>query len=118
MASSSPPAPHPPPHPPSPPLNLYLIELPDDRCGYNYYDACVVADYYDACVVAAESDKAARMIHPASRSMDYSYDTASHTWWSGSGGWPDRIEDLKVTFLAVADPSVQRGVVLASFNEG
>jgi hypothetical protein len=80
-------------------LNLYHVCLPEGtHLGY---------DTYDSMVVAAASSDEARKIHPA-----------------GLDGWgfgwiaQDQINELVVTALGSALPTVEAGVIVASFNAG
>lgn len=78
-------------------MNLYLIAQ-DENTGY---------DTYDSAVVCAESEDDARQIHPFFRNPEW--DTFS---------WCSSPEHVEVKFLGVADPSIQRGVICASYNAG
>ena len=79
-------------------MNLYLIS----QSVNNYYDT------YDSAVVAADSEDAARGIHP------------SETDWDGKsklyGSWCAK-EDVTVRFIGTAAENIS-GVVCASFNAG
>jgi hypothetical protein len=78
---------------------LFLYKLTqDDRTGY---------DTYDSCVVAAESKEAARQFNP-----DGEWDAEWAMAWASS---PDLVT---VQLLGVADPSIEAGIILASFNAG
>ena len=80
-------------------MNLYLLSqtVNDDY------------DTYDSCVVAALSEDDARTIHPYdSPYKDESWDAS--TWASPN--------DVMVAFVGVADSSIARGVICASFNAG
>ncbi|AQG98640.1 hypothetical protein A9R05_07435 [Burkholderia sp. KK1] len=78
-------------------MNLYLIAQ-EQMTGY---------DTFDSAVVAAESEDDARLIHPYFRDDDWDITV----WCTG----PEHVE---VKFLGVADPSIPRGVICASFNAG
>jgi hypothetical protein len=75
-------------------MNLYLIS---QVVNQDY-------DTFDAAVVCAESEQDARLIHP-----------------EGPDGWESMwapVDKVEVKFLGSADPSVEAGVVCASFNAG
>ena len=93
-------------------MNLYLLTQDTVR-GY---------DTYDSCVVCAESEEEAQKIVPCSyyqyidgvlcdtiigRPID-KYDL----------GWPSHQSEVKVKLIGIADPSVEKGVVIASYNAG
>lgn len=85
-------------------LNLYHVAIPNTiRVGY---------DMYDSMVVCASSVDDARQIHPC--------DVYPITAWGYFGDWirPEQISELIVEELGPALPSVQPGVILASFNAG
>lgn len=65
-------------------------------------------DTYDSCIVCAESEDLARLINPASRGWSESY----------MAGWCNTPEQVTVERIGIAKPSLQIGVVLASFNGG
>lgn len=96
------------------PLGLYLLTQTANR---NY-------DTYDACIVVAESEEAARGIHPSG--SEYEYRERDGWGRRGRGGdyWLDdrawaRPEAVTVTRIGTADPSFKAGtVVCASFNAG
>jgi hypothetical protein len=75
-------------------LRLYLLSQ-SDRVGWGTYDSCVVA---------AENEEDALTINPAS-----GWDSDA---WASS---PDRVT---AKFLGVADNTVVRDIVIASFNAG
>ena len=78
-------------------MNLYLLRQTVND-GY---------DTFDSCVVAAESEDDAQTIHPYdSPYKDESWDAS--TWASSN--------DVRAVFVGVADPSIARGVICASFN--
>ena len=72
-------------------MNLYLISQTFSRD----YDA------YDAAVVCAESEQDARLTKP----VEYVFESM----WAPA-------DAVEVKFLGPADPSVEAGVVLASFK--
>lgn len=83
-------------------MNLYLVSQDRNR---DY-------DTYDSMVVAAETEEAARLIHPSVY--------ASDEWWNNKGfvsDWamPDRVQ---VDLIGTATPETQPGVICASFNAG
>lgn len=98
-------------------MNLYLISQEENQS----YDT------YDSAVVAAESESEARTIDPANSDY-YEWDTESESWQfvyhdgtkikQKRGDWANRLENIKVTLLGKADPSIKKGVVCASFNAG
>ena len=77
-------------------INLYLISQ-DENQGY---------DTYDSAVVAAESEDAARQIHP------------SDGWDCAFGTWCKTPEAVTVVFIGTAAPHVLPGIVVSSFNAG
>ena len=81
-------------------MNLYLLTQSQEN-GY---------DTYDSCVVCAENEDKARLIRPRG-DWGGSYSFSSRCW----ARTPDNV---KVEFIGVASPSVEEGVVLASFNAG
>lgn len=92
-------------------VNLYIIKRPADNVDW---------EEWIAAVVAAESESAARLIHP---SGDDFYDASSwspawheRTGYQAFGGWIAPHE-VVVEFLAVASPSQRAGVVLGA-NRG
>lgn len=64
------------------------------------------ADTYDAAIVAAESEDAARRIHPNRMPL---------SWRFGQGSWCPP-EQVKVELIGEARDGLRSGVVLASFN--
>lgn len=83
-------------------MNLYLISQ----------DVNTDWDSYDLAVVIAESKDDARTIHPGGSHYE------SHPYKGYySYSWTDQ-ENVQVKFLGVADKSLSRGVVCASFNGG
>ncbi len=82
-------------------MNLYLIE----QSINNHYDT------FDSAVVQAKSTEEARNIHPAGCS-DFLPDEYKYSDWA-------KPEDVKVTFLGTATPSLNQPVVIcSSFNAG
>ncbi len=80
-------------------MNLYLIYQNEN----NDYDT------YDSVVVCAESEEEARDIHPNQYSRE-------RKEWS-TDDWCLK-ENVKARYLGVADISLEKGVVCASFNAG
>lgn len=81
-------------------MNLYQVTRLDNG-GY---------DSYDSFIVCCESEDVARKTHPSSTTWDDDY---SHGWVKLS-----KIGNLEVEFLGTADPKIEEGVILASFNAG
>ena len=78
-------------------MNLYLIS---QTVNQDY-------DTYDSAVVCAESELDARLIHPDGPGERFEWE---YMWAP--------VDKVEVKFLGTADPSVEAGVVLASFNAG
>lgn len=97
------------------PLLLWLITQTRNK-GY---------DTYDSCVVAAASAEEAKKIHPRG---DRFWDgggwadkdgNRSPSWMASDGfGWARDAEDVTATLIGIADSTIKRGVVCASFNAG
>jgi len=79
-------------------MNLYLLTQKVNT-GY---------DTYDSCVVAAESAEVARTIQP--RGLHFEPDDSFSEWAPP--------EYVACTIIGIADESVERGVICASFNAG
>lgn len=81
-------------------MNLYLIYRND------------IADYdtYDSAIVCAESEEEAVKIHPNGDFFD--------TGWRWREEWVENPSLVKCRKIGVADKSIEKGVVLASFNAG
>jgi hypothetical protein len=77
-------------------MNLYLISQ-DFNNGH---------DSYDSAVVCAKNEEAASKIPP----------NGGDAWpeW----GWASHPSQVQVQYLGVAGPSIQAGVICASFNAG
>jgi hypothetical protein len=88
-------------------MNLYLISQ-DTNNGY---------DTYDSAVVCAESEDAARHIHPAhsNNSWLWGHDEGPLEWDASDWTTPGLVT---VKLLGTAAPGMERGVVCASFNAG
>jgi len=80
-------------------MNLYLISQNVNR-GW---------DTYDSAVVAAESEEAARSIHPGKANWDGKSEMYG-TWCAK--------EDVYARLIGKAARGIQPGVVCASFNAG
>ena len=99
--------------------NLYLVSRPDsDRIGY---------DEYDSMVVAAESEVAARLIHPRSGG-EWRRVGILGGYWVGrdqaeDDDWADKTwappATLVVVMIGVAITDIESGTVIcSSFNAG
>lgn len=80
-------------------MNLYLIWVKED--DVDRYDT------FDSAVVCAENIDEARHIHPTgdqNRWVD--------RWWC----WVDNPDKVYVKLIGKADATIEKGVVLASFN--
>lgn len=97
-------------------MNIYLIQQKANT-GY---------DTYDAAVVAAESQEAARRIHPGN--LDHSkrtWDEQKSCWVDSRGErveffltWADHIDQVSVIKIGVAKEEIEAGEILSSFNAG
>ena len=89
-------------------LNLYRVSQ-----GYKGYDT------YDSAVVAAENAEDAKTIHPRGLNWDDpNWDNeASIPWRWAKREWTEP-ENVSVEYLGVADESIERGAVCASYNAG
>lgn len=89
-------------------MNLYLIS---QSVNQDY-------DTYDSAVVAADSEQAARYIHPTMKSPVVSWELAIQDWWSGGFGYHNwaHPKDVQVKLIGTTDLPV--GVICASFNAG
>lgn len=81
------------------PLRLWLLK----QTVNNDYET------YDSCIVAAPDADTARMVRPDGCGWH-----EEHFWTA----WMFKPEDITVRLIGTADPSVESGVVLASFNAG
>ena len=81
-------------------MNLYLLEQ----------DVNMDWDTYDSVIVCAESEEEAVKIHPNGDFFD--------TGWRWRDAWVENPSLVKCQKIGVADKSVEKGVVLASFNAG
>ena len=93
-------------------MNLYKISQ-DVNNGY---------DTYDAAIVAAESEDAARALHPDEfrNSLESSYraDWPEDNDYDGTWLSPTRRHLIRVELIGVASDHLKPGIVLASFNAG
>ena len=85
-------------------MNLYRISQSENR---NY-------DTYDSAVVAADSPEDAQGIHPG----DYGEGEWTPAYHGQQGTWVWDKSKVTVELIGMADPSIKRGVILASFNAG
>jgi hypothetical protein len=83
-------------------MNLYLISRPGP---YSY-------DEYEGAVVAAESEEAARRIHPNGAP----WDEAERIWSSSYGGGWTYPENVSAHFLGVAANGTEAGVILDKYT--
>lgn len=81
-------------------MNLYLLE--QDINGY--------WDTYDSAIVCAESEAEAVKIHPDGDFFD--------SGWTSTDDWVETPSKVKCKKIGVADKSIEKGVILASFNAG
>lgn len=81
-------------------MNLYLLTR------YDYADY----DTYDSVIVCAESKEEAVKINPDGDFFDIG--------WRWMGDWVENPSQVKCRKIGVADKSIEKGVVLASFNAG
>jgi len=100
-------------------LNLYLIS----QTVNNDYET------FDRAVVAARDEEDAKSIHPLSSWLDMSdIPTVTPTareakeerekkGYNSDDTWTIR-ENVKVRFIGIVSPDVERGVICASFNAG
>ena len=79
-------------------MNLYLCSQ-DSKDDY---------DTYDSFICAASDEREARLTSPE---HNYSFDQSRHVWCVS----PDLVT---VKLIGVADKSIEKGVVCASFNAG
>ena len=102
-------------------MNLYLLTQDTVR-GY---------DTFDSCVVCAESEEEAQTMVPDTYSLEFDdklrYQYRDGILWDTEYeetadedvvGRPSHQSDVKVKLIGVAEPSVEKGIVIASFNAG
>jgi len=87
-------------------MNIYRIWQTENIC----YDT------FDSAVVIAESEDAARKIHPFSSIDDYQDSDEEN--WDLNGSWVPHPNMVSVMLIGVAKEGSERGVVCASFNAG
>lgn len=80
-------------------MKLYLLK----QNVLNHYDT------YDSCIVCANSKRDAINIRPDGE------DWNKINWFSQ---WPFKKSDIVCTEIGIANPNLERGVVLSSFNAG
>ena len=103
-------------------MNLYLLTQ-DAVTGYNTYDSCVVC---------AESEEEAQTMIPDTFRLEFN-DTPRYKYIHGIlwdveygeepaneyvAGWPSHQSEVKVKLIGIAEPSVEKDVVIASYNAG
>ena len=81
-------------------MNLYLLTQ-DVNVGWNTYDSAIVC---------AESEAEAVKFHPDGTFFD--------SMWLATYDWVKIPSDVKCKKIGVADDSIEKGVVLDSFNAG
>lgn len=89
-------------------MNLYKLSFDSSRARYvDRYD------YYDSLVVIAKDKDEARLIHP------YNFSSSRRNCWQ-SNCWVHSPEEVIVTYLGVADPSLnsENPIIITSFNAG
>ena len=101
-------------------MNIYLVSQDINR---NY-------DTYDSFVCIAESEDAARMMHPSKYVTHINNNTWMGTYSSGvkkgqeyvmgNDTWVsvETAKTLPVKLIGIAEPSQVAGIILASFNAG
>ena len=92
-------------------MNLYLLSQNESK-GW---------DTYDSAIIAAESEEEARKICPSGRYEwrdGWCYDYLPTRRYCPRSDWANDIANISVKLIGVADPTVVRGVILASFNAG
>ena len=85
-------------------MNLYLL-WQEENMGY---------DTYDSCIVCAENIDEACKIHPANFQ---GFDTIKVDDEMYNNEWAAE-ENIYCRLIGKADPSIPKGLVLASFNAG
>lgn len=101
-------------------MNIYRISQ-DERGGY---------DTFDAAIVAAESEDAARRIHPsedcyspescewARKNYHWRDEGPNEKWTYAYSSWASRPDKVRAELLGTAVEGTPEGVLLASFNAG
>ena len=82
-------------------MNIYKLTRPD-TCGY---------DEYDSVIVAAKNEDDAKTIHPSHPGLPVTDDEVQYDSWV-------RLSKVQVELIGIANPSIPRGVICASFNAG
>lgn len=83
-------------------MNLYKISIPKELQDY---------DMYSNAVVCAESEEDAKTIHPNDNEF-INVESGGYTSWAFTK------DQITVQLIGIADPSIPRGVVCASFHAG
>jgi hypothetical protein len=88
-------------------------------------------DTYDSAIVCAENELEASRFHPGI--FDFSEEHNSWGFKAGTGAigrerkefeafdtldWATKPSQVKVEYIGIADKSIQKGIVLSSFNAG
>jgi hypothetical protein len=79
---------------------------------------CCDYDTYDAVVVAAETEEAAKRIRPNGTIINDEEYSESEDEDSAWGSWPEHTRYITAECLGEAEPEIEAGVILASFNAG
>lgn len=80
-------------------MNLYLI-WQEENMGY---------DTFDSAIVCAENIDEARHIHPSGN---------QNRWIDTQWDWADNPDQVYAKLIGKADTTIEKGVVLSSFNAG
>lgn len=80
---------------------MKLWKISQVSCGW---------DAYDSAVVAAETEDAAKRIHPHGGQLRVS--------WELAGMWASHPEDVECEYLGEAKDGTPSGVICASYNGG
>jgi len=92
-------------------MNLYLLSQNESK-GW---------DTYDSAIVAAENEEEARKICPSGMyewHNGWCYHFNDRPLYRSRSDWANDIANISIKLIGVADPTVVRGVILASFNAG
>lgn len=81
-------------------LRLFLLTQQEN----NSYDT------FDSIVVAAQTEDDARQIHP--------YGLWEKKYTGSSSAWASSPKKVDVQLLGVAEPDIESGIILRSFNAG
>lgn len=97
----------------------------DKKLYLLYQDKVRGYDTYDSVVVCATSIHDAKRISPSPFYTWNEPDDCWHFQYTNGGtkkdnnsGWANRLSDIKVKYIGIADESTDIGVVCASFNAG